>query len=260
MPLVTLTTDFGTTDPFVGIMKGVILARTPEATIVDLSHGVPPQAVLAGALVLRHATPWFPPGTVHLGVVDPGVGTERRPLCVETARGALVGPDNGLLSLAAGADGIRRIVHLTDEAFFLAPRSATFHGRDVFAPVAAALAAGTPPAALGTEVGDLERLRVPPLVSEGGGLRGEVLYVDHFGNLVTNVDAERLAAFRGRAVSITLRDVRLTAVVTSYTAAAPGEPIALVNSWGLLEIAVRNGSARSALGAGVGDIVVVRAG
>ncbi len=161
MRIITLTTDFGTTDPFVGVMKGVIAGRAPETRLIDLTHGIPPQDVLAGALVLRHAAPYFPAGTIHLAVVDPGVGTARRPLCVETADALFVGPDNGLLSLAAPRDRLLHIVHLAEERFFLSPPSATFHGRDVFAPVAAALAAGAAPTELGPEVPDMTRLDVP---------------------------------------------------------------------------------------------------
>src|SRR5205085_11010432 len=143
---------------------------------IDLSHGVPAQDVLAGALVLRHAVPFFPPDSVHVAVVDPGVGTERRALCVETAGGTLVGPDNGVLSLAAAALDVRRIVHLTEERFFLSPRSGTFHGRDVFAPAAAALATGTPPSALGETVAEMTHVSVPAVRRHGERLSGAVIY------------------------------------------------------------------------------------
>lgn len=254
MTIITLTTDFGIRDPFAGIMKGVIASRAPAATVIDVTHGVPPQDVFAGALVLRHAVPYFPPGTIHVAVVDPGVGGPRRPLCVETAEGCLVGPDNGVLSLAAATAGVRRIVHLTETRFFLAPTSATFHGRDVFAPVAAALATGTPPAALGTDSSTMARLELPPVEVEGTAIRGQVIYVDHFGNLVTNVPAETLA---GRRVVVSLRAVRVPGPSGSYGAVAVGDPVAVIGSWGLLEIAVRDGDARATLAAGVGDPVVV---
>jgi hypothetical protein len=257
MAVIALATDFGSTDPWVGIMKGVILSRAPGATVVDVTHGIPPQDVLAAGLVLRHTIPYFPPGTIHVAVVDPGVGGARRPLCVETARALLVGPDNGLLSLAAPAPEVRRIVHLTDTRYFLAPTSATFHGRDVFAPVAAALATGTAPAALGTQVADMQRLELPPVERAGGRLRGTVVYVDRFGNLITNVSEEALAPFPRSHLSISIRDVRLVGVASSYVAVEPGHPVAVVNSWGLLEIAVRNGSARAALDARVGDSLLV---
>jgi S-adenosyl-L-methionine hydrolase (adenosine-forming) len=255
MAVVALTTDFGTTDPFVGIMKGVILARAPGTTLVDVSHGIPPQAVAIGALVLAQAVPWFPPHTIHVAVVDPGVGGARRPVCVETKDALLVGPDNGLLSLAAPPERVRRVVHLTDERFLLSPRSGTFHGRDVFAPVAAALAAGTPATRLGPEVHDLARLALPVAERDGDVVRGQVLYADHFGNLTTNVRADTLGDFPRSGVSTTLRQARIRGIASSYDAVAPGELVAVVNSWGFVEIAVRDGSARDAVGARVGEPV-----
>jgi S-adenosylmethionine hydrolase len=254
MTVVTLTTDFGVTDPFVGIMKGVLATRAPDATVIDVSHGVPPQDVLAGALVLRHAVPYFPPEAIHVAVVDPGVGSSRRPICVATTAGTLlVGPDNGVLSLAAAPDVVAKVVHLTEERFFLSPRSATFHGRDVFAPVAAALANGTDPSALGPTITDIARLEVPSVVGSAGSLRGQVIYIDHFGNLTTNVTESDLT----RALTIGVAGVRLRGVSASYAAVARGEPVAVVNSWGLLEIAVRDGSARETVGAKIGDPVII---
>jgi hypothetical protein len=235
-------------------MKGVIATRAPGAAVVDVSHGIPAQDVLAGALVLAAAVPYFPVGTVHVAVVDPGVGSARRAICVETDAGLLVGPDNGVLSLAASPASVRRIVHLTDERFFLTPRSHTFHGRDVFAPVAAALAGGTDPSALGPPLPDLVRLRVPEPTVDGERIRGEVIYVDHFGNLVTNVATNALP---GGAVVIRLGSTRMSGIAASYAATAVGQPVAVINSWGLLEIAVRDASARAMLGAGVGDEVLV---
>jgi S-adenosylmethionine hydrolase len=257
MTIVTLTTDFGLSDPFVGIVKGVLLARAPGATIVDVTHGIPPQDVLAGALVLRQAVPFFPAGTIHVAVVDPGVGTSRRPLCVETSRGLLVGPDNGLLSLAAPRGDLRRVVHVTAERFFLSPRSTTFHGRDVFAPVAAALASGTSAAELGTEVADMERLGLPSPTVEARRIRGQVIYVDHFGNLVTNIDGETLARLEGTPSAIVVGGMRIPGIAASYAAVPTGSPLSVLNSWGLLEVAVRDSSALKHLGAGVGESVVV---
>ena len=255
MTLITLTTDFGATDAFVGIMKGVIASRAPDVRVVDVTHGVPPQDVLAGALVLRHAVPYFPAGTIHVAVVDPGVGTARRPLCVETTRAVLVGPDNGLLSLAAPAADVRRILHLTNDKLFCSPRSGTFDGRDVFAPIAAAIASGTPLSTLGPVVPDMERLELATPVREGQRLHGEVIYVDGFGNLVTNVPEAALPA--GGRCTIEVASTRIPGVAPSYSAVMPGTPVALIGSWGLLEIAVRNGSARSALKAAVGQPVVI---
>lgn len=251
-----MTTDFGLVDPFVGIMKGVIAARAPDVRIIDVTHGIPPQDVLGGALVLRHAVPYFPAGTVHVAVVDPGVGSARRALCVETATATLVGPDNGLLSLAAPPASVRRVVELTEERFFLTPRSATFHGRDVFAPVAAALATGTDPDAFGPRRPTIERLTLPEPVRRGRALHGQVIYVDRFGNLVTNLSGH---AFPRDAVSISIGQVRIRGLSSSYAAVTRDTPVAVVNSWDLLEIAVRDGSARERLGVGVGEPVVAEA-
>lgn len=250
--LITLTTDFGLVDPFVGILKGVIASRAPAVATIDITHGIPPQDVLAGALVLRHAVPFFPPGTVHLAVVDPGVGSARRALCVETDTAVLVGPDNGLLSLVAPA--VRRIVELTEERFFLTPRSATFHGRDVFAPVAAAVAIGTDLDDLGPRRPDLQRLTVPEPTRHGSAVHGQVIYVDRFGNLVTNLPGRTFPPGR---VSISIRQARIRGVSPSYAAVARDTPVAVVNSWDLLEIAIRDGSARERFGVGVGEPVIV---
>jgi S-adenosylmethionine hydrolase len=235
-------------------MKGVIATRAPEAVVVDVTHGIPPHAVLVGALVLQQAVPYFPLGTVHVGVVDPGVGTERRALCIVTHAGCFVGPDNGLLSLAADTAGIRRIVELTDERFFISPRSATFHGRDVFAPVAAAVAAGTPATAFGPECTDLLRLHLPEPVRDGSAVRGEVIYVDHFGNLISNLTPETFPS--GKFV-VSVEGTRVGGPVTTYGDVAPGTTAALVSSFGLLEIAVRDGSAHDVLGHGAGSAVVL---
>jgi S-adenosylmethionine hydrolase len=258
--VITLTTDFGLVDPFVGIMKGIIAARAPGATVIDVTHGIPPQDVRAGALVLRHAVPYFPHGSVHVAVVDPGVGMERRALCVETATGSLVGPDNGVLSFAAPSDAVRRIVHLTDERFFLPRRSDTFHGRDVFAPVAAALATGTAAVALGVEVRDMVRIDLPSPRVEERTVRGEVIYVDRFGNLVTNVGRETVDRLRHRRPTVRVADKPVGPIVTAYGALARGAAGAVVNSWDLLEIAVRDGSARDRLGVGVGEPVLIEVG
>jgi hypothetical protein len=252
--LITLTTDFGLTDPFVGIMKGVIASRAPSVAVVDVTHGIPPQAVLVGALVLQQAAPYFPRDAVHVAVVDPGVGTDRRPLCIETDAGAFVGPDNGVLSLAADAAGIRRIVELTEERFFLPRRSTTFHGRDVFAPVAAAVAAGTPPGALGIERPDLIRVCLPTPRADAGTIHGEVVYVDHYGNLITNLPPDVFPAGR---FAVTVAGVQIDGVSSTYATVASGAPLATVSSFGLLEIAVRDDSATQALAAAVGTPVLL---
>jgi S-adenosylmethionine hydrolase len=259
-PVVTLTTDFGLVDPFVGIMKGVILGIAPSVRTVDVTHGVPAQNVVAGAYALASAVRWFPRGSVHVAVVDPGVGTRRRALLVETTDGWLVGPDNGLLSLAAPARGVRRIFDVSRSAVRLKPVSRTFHGRDVFAPVAAALAAGVAPERLGQPLRSMTRLRPPGPRRRGTTLVGEVLWVDVFGNLTTNVTAGDLArAFRGGRLSITIAG-HVVPFRSSYAGEPAGRPVAVVNSSDLVEVAVNGGSAAARFDAGPGAPIEIRRG
>jgi S-adenosylmethionine hydrolase len=234
-------------------MKGVIAGRAPGVQVVDVSHGIPAQDIMAGALVLRAAAPYFPDRTVHVAVVDPGVGSARRPICIETRTACFIGPDNGLLSLAAPREQAVRVVEITDERFMLSPRSQTFHGRDVFAPAAAAVASGTPVAALGPECTDAVVLRLPAPVRDGDVLRGEVIYIDRFGNLATNVDATLLTAVD----HVEIAGHRMIPFAPTYAAVERQALLALVNSWGLLEIAVRDGDARTVLAVGVGTPVIV---
>jgi len=255
--IITLLTDFGGRDAYVGIMKGVALGICPTATLVDLTHELPAQAVRAGALLLRSSVEYFPDGTVHLAVVDPGVGSARAAIVVTTPRAFLVGPDNGLLAPAAARLGVRSVHRLSNESFFRSPVSATFHGRDVFAPVAAHLAAGTPPEAFGDALATLEPLDLPEPVIEPADIRGEVLYVDRFGNLVTNIPAEALSAFRGSEVFVRIAAMSPLSLTHTYADAAPGAPLAVIGSWSMLEIAVRDGSAAEHFGAGIGTPVTV---
>jgi S-adenosylmethionine hydrolase len=235
-------------------MKGVIATRAPGMQVIDVSHGVPAQNVLAGALVLKAAAPFFPPRTVHVAVVDPGVGTARRPLCIDTKGARFIGPDNGVLSLAAPRDRRIRAVEITDEHFMRLPRSRTFDGRDVFAPAAAAVASGLDPGDLGPEVADVVELSVPAPVRDGGTILGQVTYVDVFGNLATNIDAGALPV---RVDRVEIAGHGTVPFAATYAAVEPRSLVALVNSWGVLEIALRDGDARVALGAGIGTVVTV---
>lgn len=253
--IVTLLTDFGARDAFVGVMKGVMLGIHPALTFVDLSHDVPPQEVMAGALLLRSAAPFFPPGTIHLAVVDPGVGSSRRPILVETRDAFFIGPDNGLLSLAAPVDARVRIVHLTNPQWFLPRQSHTFHGRDLFAPVAAHLARGVAPELCGETVPTMEHLTLPPVEAQPNGLVGCVVYIDHFGNVITNISEADLRPFPKETLLVSIGNRRLNGVAATYTAVAVGAPVALINSWGMLEIAVRNGSAAHDFAVPVGQRV-----
>jgi len=229
-------------------MKGVIATRAPGVPVIDLTHGIPPQDVRTGAFVLARAAFYFPKGTIHVAVVDPGVGSDRAALCIETKSALFVGPDNGVLTLAAPRSDRVRSYTLTNERLHLSPRSATFHGRDVFAPVAAALAAGGDPADLGPEVDVAIDLELPASEVVAGVIHGRVLYVDVFGNLVTNVPAEALAT---SPVAIEVGGRPIGALAHTYAEGAPGGAVAVIGSWGLLEIAVRNGSAATTLGAGI---------
>lgn len=256
--MITLLTDFGTRDAFVGIMKGVILGIAPEAQLVDLSHDVPPQDILTGALVLRSATPFFPSGTIHLAVVDPGVGSHRHAVVVETRDALFVGPDNGLLSLATMSESIVQIVHLTNAQYFLPRRSHTFHGRDVFAPVAAHLSRGIGPEVLGPAIPAIEQLSLPAVERTDTQLTGSVIAIDHFGNLVTNITEADLLPFPSETLWVSIGPVQIRGLVTTYAAVSLGTTAALINSWKMLEIAVRNGSAAQQLNAPIGTTVCVR--
>ncbi len=241
-------------------MKGVILTAAPEARVIDLTHAIPPQDIVAGAYALRSATPYFPPGTIHVAVVDPGVGSKRRALLVETHDAFLIGPDNGLLGLAAAARAVVRTFDVSRSPVRRRPVSQTFHGRDVFAPVAAALANDTPPADLGTPTAPMHRLRLPAPSRRGQTVVGRVLWIDHFGNLITNVGRTHLdhATFRGRRVSVRIGD-HVLRLRSSYTSGPAGKPLALVNSLALIELALPHGSAAATLGAERGARVVVEA-
>jgi hypothetical protein len=258
-PIITLTTDFGTRDPWVGIMKGVILGICPGACLVDLSHDIAPQDVLEGALCLEAAAGFFPSGTIHLAVVDPGVGSSRRPLALRAAGQCYVGPDNGLWSLVFERVVAVEAVELAAREYRLPAVSRTFHGRDLFAPAAAHLASGVPLERLGPAVNDPVRLTLPPVCREGGLIVGEVIGADRFGNLLTTVTEEDLAGLDApRGLVVEIGGIRVGAPVSAYSDALPGGPGAVVGSTGRLEIFVREGSAELTLGLGRGAPVVVK--
>jgi len=259
MPIVSLLSDFGDADGYVGQMKGAILSVAPGATLVDLTHAVPPQGVRAGAYLLWAGVEAFPAGSVHLAVVDPGVGSARRAVALSSARGdRLVGPDNGLLIAAAERlGGIAQAVELTESAFWRPSVSSTFHGRDLFGPVAGHLAGGLPIGRLGPTIEVSSLARVPSFSSsraKDGRLHGEVVHVDRFGNLVTSLSGEALPArFQVKVGKKVIRG----APQTSYAAVKPGGLLALVGSAGLLEVSVRDGSAARATGTRTGSAVSV---
>ncbi len=251
--IVTLLTDFGTADGFVGAMKGVLLRRCPDAVLVDISHDIPPQDIRAGARALAEAAPMFPPGTIHVAVVDPGVGTTRRPLLLASAGQLFIGPDNGLLTLAATA-GEAWI--LNRPQLFRATVSSTFHGRDIFASVAGHVAAGLPPQACGSPVKRWTTLQLPQPRLDGDRLVGAVVHVDRFGNLITNLDRQRVGAPAAWLVTLQERDIG--PIRGTFGEVAPGCWVAYIGSGGELEIAIRDGDAASALGKTSSAQVILR--
>jgi S-adenosyl-L-methionine hydrolase (adenosine-forming) len=252
---ITLTTDFGTQDAFVGTMKGVIISRCPGAQLVDLTHEVPPQSIRIGALRVASAAPYFPVGTIHLVVVDPGVGGARRPVAIKAGGQGFVGPDNGVLSLAAPRSAPDwRAVELTSDAHRLPSVSNTFHGRDIFAPAAAHLACGGALEDLGDPIQSIVELAIPAPVRDGDVLHGVVLDVDRFGNLITNIRAADLA---GAAVAeAVVGERRIEGLSRSYDSTR--NAVVLIDSDDRLEIAVPGGNAAEAMGVGTDDPIEVR--
>jgi len=259
-PLITLTTDFGAGSPYVAAMKGVILAVNPAARVVDLSHEIPPQDLRCAAFFLASALPYFPASVVHVAVIDPGVGSDRAVLYVEVDGHRLLVPDNGCWTrLASGAGRPPLVLRVSEPRFWRHPVSATFHGRDIFAPVAAHLSLGLAPAALGPAMTEWLVLQERPARVHADCLAGEVEFVDHFGNLITNIPGPAFTALSGRPVRILVGGREVSSRVRTYAQAEPGRLVALVSSSDRLEIAVAQGSAAQRLQARVGTEVVVRA-
>lgn len=249
MPLITLTTDFGLRDPYVAAMKGVMLHLNPDVRLVDITHEVPPQDVMHAAFVLRQAYAMFPDHTVHVAVVDPGVGTSRRAIAVRAGDQFFVGPDNGLFSLVLPDGHFDEAVELDRPEYWRIPVPApTFHGRDIFAPVAARLAAGFPLQALGTRISELRPLRWPLPLVDAEGVRGFVMHVDHYGNCISNIlpgDIEQHREGRGLRVYVGNSSVR--ALHQTYADVPSGDPVLVFGSSGYLEVAVNGGNAAELL-------------
>ena len=249
-PILTLTTDFGTRDTYVAAMKGVILSRCPDVRLVDVTHQVAPQEVMEAAFVLRGAAEHFPPQTVHLVVVDPGVGTRRRAVALRYREQLFVGPDNGVFALLLDQATPDELVVLDRPAFWRVPEpSATFHGRDVFAPVAAHLAAGRPLADVGSPLDKLTALHWALPITDEQGIRGWVVHIDRFGNCITNISRPLLQARQNHhPIKCYAGSAALTGIRRTYSAVASGEPLALFGSDGFLEIAINAGNAAELLG------------
>jgi S-adenosyl-L-methionine hydrolase (adenosine-forming) len=243
MAIITLTTDFGAGSPYVAAMKGVILDINPEVGLVDVSHDVRPQDVRHGAVLLAEATPWFPPETIHVAVIDPGVGSDRKMIYARIGDQKYLAPDNGLLSLLAKRSRPARIVELTNAEYWLPEVSRTFHGRDILSPVAAQLSLGLEPERLGPVTDQLQMLDWPEPSRSANRIEGQVLWIDHFGNAITNITSGILPAGESNRVRIQCAGREITGVVIAYGNRKQGELIALIGSSGYLELAVVNGSA-----------------
>jgi hypothetical protein len=260
-PLVTLTTDFGTRDYYAAAIKGAVLEVQPEAQLVDLSHDVPAHDIWAGAFLLLGSCHLFPAGTIHLVVIDPGVGSSRRALIAVTERHMFVGPDNGVLSLALDRQKVVRVVSIENEHYFRRPVSAVFHGRDIFGPVAGRLALGQDPGEFGPEVDSYHRLPVPPVERWGDRLEGRILYIDRFGNVITNVPVEELRRkeIDPHRLRVTVNGRLVHRWCSSY-AEGGSELFLLAGSCDLLEIASYRRSAARRLEARRGMKVLVETG
>ena len=260
MSIITLTTDFGLADGYVGTMKGVILGIDPTVTIVDISHDIAPQDVREAAYTFYAAYPYFPQGTIHVVVVDPGVGSERRAIALRTPQATFVAPDNGVLSYVVAGERVEEIVHLTNPRYHLSPVSHTFHGRDIFAPAAAHLARGVPLAELGEPLAEIVTFPLPrPQVGPDGTIAGQIIHVDRFGNLITSIMSKDLTDHPLlREGIITIKGQSIRGIANNYAEGATGKLLALVGSSDHLEIAVSGGSASQTLAARVGDEVLLK--
>jgi len=260
-PFITLTTDFGNKDPFAGIMKGVIVSINPSVTIVDITHNISPQNVLEAAFTLEMSYASFPHKTIHVAVVDPGVGSARRPLLVATDYHYFIGPDNGVFSRIYHLTESLTVIHITAEHYFLPQRSSTFHGRDIFAPLAAWMSKGIDIERFGDPITDYVTLQEPAIISSSNNVvEGEVIYIDRFGNLMTNIPGQKINVSGnsepGDRLKVVVKD-REAPLKKYYSEAGDKELYSLVNSFGYLELFVNSGNASSDFGINVGEKVGV---
>ncbi|HHT9113762.1 MAG: SAM-dependent chlorinase/fluorinase [Planctomycetes bacterium] len=285
--VITLLTDFGNQDAYVGIMKGVIAGINPFANIVDICHSIPPQDISTGAYLLYTSYKYFPKKTIHVAVVDPGVGSRRDIVCVETKDCFFLVPDNGLLSFIVQEERPKSIIRVTNSKYFLPSPSNTFHGRDVFAPIAAHLSLGVKPQQLGIKINQLEQLDIPkPVPKKAGQVEGQIIYIDRFGNLITNITKEYLIKGAGgqkpevrskkpdafekiskekilskcNIMETTIGKKRIVGLSKTYTDATPGEPLVLTGSAGLLEVSINQGNAQRYFKVEKGSKIIIEIG
>ena len=265
MPIITLLTDFGTDDEYVGVIKGVILSICPTASVVDISHHIEPQNIVGAAFFIPTYPQYFPPGTIHVVVVDPGVGTERAIIAMSIKNQIFIAPDNGILTLLLEKNTPEALVRIEAPEYCLFPVGRTFQGRDVFAPIAAHLATGIDLKKLGSQLvpEQIVTLRIAkPYLSENNELIGQIVSIDRFGNLITDIEADMLTGFcreKNRPEPVVwVGDGRVKGMSDSYADVAPRKPVAVVGSRGCLEIAVNQGSAKKYFGARPGDPVRIK--
>ena len=253
---IVLLTDFGLTDHYVGVMKGVILSLHPQAQIIDLSHEIEPQDIASAQILLRNAHAYFPKKSIFVSVVDPGVGTDRPILGVETKEHIFLAPDNGLLGFLKESPSLRRIIEIQDEKYFRSPVSDTFHGRDIFAPVAAHLSCGTPLEKMGTETETLAQLDIPGPTISSEEIMGRVTAVDRFGNLITDISKKMIP--EGTQIAISIGKSRIEGLSRTYAERKGKKPLALFGSDGMVEISINQGNAAKQLEISVGTPVCIR--
>jgi S-adenosylmethionine hydrolase len=258
--IVTLTTDFGLRDPYIAEMKAVILNLSSNVTILDISHGIDKFDIRMGAYVLASASSYFPAGTIHVAVVDPSVGSQRRSIMIETEQAFFIGPDNGILALACSKNTTRHIYEITNRKMMLPVVSGTFHGRDIFAPAAAYLANGVPSKEFGPEIHEIVRPEFANLIQKRKALQGEVIYVDDFGNIVTNFHKQDLNVRKTKGfIKINLgRETKELKFCRSYAEVEKQSPLVMIGSHGFLEIAVNEGNAAKKLGVKIGDSIAIQ--
>lgn len=259
--IITLTTDFGLSDPFVGIMKGVMLGINPLIRFIDISHLIEPQNIMQAYYTLKFSYKHFPSGTIHMAVVDPGVGSNRRPILIESKDYFFIGPDNGIFSFIVKNDPSVNIIELTEKKFFLPSVSQTFHGRDIFASVAGWLSSDVKPYEFGIPINNPVILKIPEPDIVKGKISGEVIHIDRFGNLITNISETQFHSFvseRDDKVRIKIKNSIISSICKSYSEANRLKPSSIFNSWGLLEIFIKNGNASRKLEIKNGEKVVIQ--
>jgi len=258
-PIVTLTTDFGLRDPYVAEIKAVILSISPNASVVDISHEIEKFNIRMAAYILASAAPYFPKDTIHVTVVDPSVGTKRRPIIIQTRHGYYVGPDNGVLTLAAKNQAVEHIYEISNRKFMLPRISNTFHGRDIFAPVAAHMANGIAPAKFGPEINEIVTPMFAQVSRQRNTIVGEVLHIDSFGNIITNLGKKEIEVIGIKDdVDLMLKRVRLRLkFCKAYAETKPQQPLAIIGSHNFLEISINQGDAAQKFKAKIGDKVTL---